>query len=104
MSASVDWRVAELRRLGVEVVWADFQRRLHLVHGMNAVIHCAGQPSHEFSLGHVGDDFCTNATATVELLEAVRDHAPEAAFLFLSTNKVYGDRINSLDYFVEDTR
>jgi len=103
-SASVDWRVAELRRLGVKVVWSDFQRRLHLVHGMNAVIHCAGQPSHELSLNRTIDDFGVNAVGTVELLETVRGLAPGAVFVFLSTNKVYGDRINSLDYFVEDTR
>jgi len=103
-AASVDWRVAELRHLGVRVVWGDFRRHLGLVRGVDAVVHCAGQPSHEFSLGHAVEDFDINAVATISLLEAVRHHAPEAAFVFLGTNKVYGDRVNSMNYFVEDTR
>ena len=103
-AASVDWRVRELQQLGVEVVWGDFRRHLDRVRGVDAVVHCAGQPSHDFSLGHTAEDFDINATSTVKLLEAVRHYSPSAPFVFLSTNKVYGDRINSLNYFVESSR
>lgn len=61
-----------------------------------AVIHCAGQPSHEKSAEIPYEDFQTNTVGTVNLLEAVRKYTPKAAFVFTSTNKVYGDRPNQL--------
>jgi CDP-paratose 2-epimerase len=60
------------------------------------VIHCAGQPSHDFAASHPFEDFEVNALGTLNLLEAVRQHAPEAVFVFMSTNKVYGDLPNRL--------
>ena len=62
----------------------------------SAVIHCAAQPSHDLAKKRPFDDFDTNAVGTLNLLEAVREHAPEAPFVFLSTNKVYGDAPNEL--------
>lgn len=60
------------------------------------IIHAAGQPSHEWAKGDPVTDFDINARATLLLLEATRKHCPEAVFIFLSTNKVYGDRPNAL--------
>jgi len=62
----------------------------------NLVIHAAAQPSHDYAAAHPFEDFETNARGTLNLLEAVRQHAPEAVFVFLSTNKVYGDAPNSM--------
>ena len=61
-----------------------------------AVIHCAAQPSHDLAKDRPFDDFEVNATGTLNLLEAARRHSPEAPFIFMSTNKVYGDAPNEL--------
>lgn len=62
------------------------------------VIHCAGQPSHEKSAEIPRMDFVVNAQGTINILEAVRVICPEVPFIFVSTNKVYGDRPNALVY------
>lgn len=61
-----------------------------------AVIHCAAQPSHDLAAKMPFEDFDTNAGGTINLLEAVRRYAPEAPFVFMSTNKVYGDAPNRI--------
>ncbi|HML11991.1 MAG TPA: NAD-dependent epimerase/dehydratase family protein [Xanthobacteraceae bacterium] len=63
---------------------------------IGAVIHCAAQPSHDLAKDRPFDDFDVNATGTLNLLEAARRHCPEAPFVFMSTNKVYGDAPNEL--------
>ena len=63
---------------------------------IGAVIHCAAQPSHDLAKDRPFDDFDVNAGGTLNLLEAVRRHCPEAPFIFMSTNKVYGDVPNEL--------
>lgn len=62
----------------------------------SAIVHAAAQPSHDRAAAIPFDDFDTNAVGTLNLLEAARRHCPEAPFVFLSTNKVYGDRPNAL--------
>lgn len=62
----------------------------------DAVIHCAAQPSHDRAAHIPIDDFEVNALGTLNILEAVRTHASEAAFVHMSTNKVYGDAPNGL--------
>jgi CDP-paratose 2-epimerase len=59
-----------------------------------AIIHCASQPSHDLAKDRPFDDFDVNAVATHTLLEAARQFAPESPFVFMSTNKVYGDAPN----------
>ncbi len=68
------------------------------------VIHCAAQPSHDLAASRPLDDFDVNAVGTVNLLEATRLHAPEAAFCLMSTNKVYGDAPNHLPLTELETR
>jgi CDP-paratose 2-epimerase len=58
------------------------------------VIHCAAQPSHDKAAEIAFLDFEVNALGTVNLLEAARQHCRDAAFIFMSTNKVYGDAPN----------
>ena len=62
-----------------------------------AIIHCAGQPSHDLAAKIPFDDFETNANGTLNLLEAVRRYSKKTIFIFLSTNKVYGDNPNKLE-------
>jgi CDP-paratose 2-epimerase len=60
------------------------------------VVHTAAQPSHDWAAREPLTDFGVNAVGTINLLEATRNHCPEASFIFTSTNKVYGDTPNSL--------
>jgi CDP-paratose 2-epimerase len=60
------------------------------------VIHAAAQPSHDWAARAPMVDFSINALGTLHLLEATRAHCPDAAFIFTSTNKVYGDTPNRL--------
>lgn len=60
------------------------------------IIHAAAQPSHDLAADRPFDDFDVNATATLNLLENTRRYAPGAVFIYVSTNKVYGDAPNRL--------
>ncbi len=62
----------------------------------DAIVHAAAQPSHDRAASIPFDDFDTNAVGTLNLLEAVRRHAPRAPFVHMSTNKVYGDAPNEI--------
>jgi CDP-paratose 2-epimerase len=68
------------------------------------VIHCAAQPSHDLAKDRPFDDFEVNALATLNLLEAVRRFAAETPFIFMSTNKVYGDTPNEKPLVELETR
>lgn len=68
------------------------------------IIHTAAQPSHDWAAKEPITDFTVNALATLYLLENFRKYCPEAAFIFTSTNKVYGDTPNSLPLIELDTR
>jgi len=69
-----------------------------------AVVHCAAQPSHDWAAKAPHTDFRVNAHGTLNLLEAVRVFTPNAVFVHLSTNKVYGDRPNYLPLIEKATR
>lgn len=71
---------------------------------VDAVIHCAAQPSHDKAREMPTEDAEINLMGTLNLLEATRKYAPEATFIFMSTNKVYGDAPNRLDFQEYTTR
>src|SRR5690349_12167232 len=60
------------------------------------IVHCAAQPSHDKARDIPLLDFEVNALGTVNLLETARQYSPEAVFIFMSTNKVYGDAPNEI--------
>ena len=60
------------------------------------IIHCAAQPSHDLAARRPFDDFDVNAVGTMNLLETMRQYSPDAVFVFMSTNKVYGDAPNDV--------
>lgn len=70
----------------------------------DGIIHTAAQPSHDRAAAIPFDDFDTNAVGTLNLLEAARRSCPEAPFIHMSTNKVYGDRPNTLKLVEKETR
>ncbi len=71
---------------------------------VGVVVHTAAQPSHDWAAKEPLTDFAVNAIGTMNLLEATRLHAPEATFIFTSTNKVYGDTPNRLPLVEKKTR
>lgn len=70
----------------------------------NAIVHTAAQPSHDRAAAIPFDDFDTNAVGTFNLLEATRRACPESPFVHMSTNKVYGDRPNTIPLVEQETR
>ncbi len=68
------------------------------------VVHTAAQPSHDWAASDPRTDFEVNALGTLVTLEATREFAPDATFIFTSTNKVYGDTPNRLPLIEQATR
>jgi CDP-paratose 2-epimerase len=88
----------EFRALDLDIRDGDAIDRLFREHAskLELVIHAAAQPSHDWAATEPLTDFAVNANGTLNLLESTRRHKPDATFIFTSTNKVYGDRPNSL--------
>ena len=76
----------------------------HRGNDIKLIVHTAAQPSHDWAARNPMVDFTVNAQGTLVLLEATRQFAPEATFIFVSTNKVYGDTPNYLPLIEQDTR
>lgn len=70
----------------------------------DVILHTAAQPSHDWAAKEPLTDFSVNALGTLILLENYRKYSPKATFIFTSTNKVYGDRPNSLPLIELETR
>lgn len=68
------------------------------------IVHAAAQPSHDLAASRPYDDFDVNAVGTFNLIESTRLHVPEAVFVFMSTNKVYGDLPNKIRLKELETR
>jgi len=68
------------------------------------IVHCAAQPSHDLAAMIPFEDFDTNAGGTFNLLEAAHQFCPESPFIHMSTNKVYGDRPNTISLRELDSR
>ena len=89
-----------------EVDIRDRQGVLNLIDSLrpDAIVHTAAQPSHDLAAKIPFDDFDTNAVGTLNLLEATRQFTPDAPFVHLSTNKVYGDAPNEIPMLELDSR
>lgn len=85
-------------REGVDALFRKHGKAISLI------VHCAAQPSHDWAARDPIMDFTVNANGTLHLLQSMRDHAPEAVFIFCSTNKVYGDTPNFLPLQELETR
>ncbi len=83
---------------GVAALFARNAKSIELI------VHTAAQPSHDWAASDPQTDFTVNANGTLNLLQAAREHAPTATFIFTSTNKVYGDRPNFLPLEELETR
>ena len=83
---------------GVEKIFKKYKKNISLI------IHCAAQPSHDYGKNFPEVDFNVNATGTLNLLEATKKYCPNSAFIFMSTNKVYGDNPNKLNIIEKNRR
>jgi CDP-paratose 2-epimerase len=112
--ASTDWSRARVQdklgksyvHHGVDIRDRDAVMDVFRRHrgGIDLVVHAAAQPSHDWAAREPLVDFDINAVGTLNVLEGVRLFAPEAVFIFTSTNKVYGDRPNLLPLVEQETR
>jgi CDP-paratose 2-epimerase len=113
-AASTAWNVGRLqstlgksyRHYHVDVRDREALLRIFGRYGgaIHCVIHTAAQPSHDWAAREPLTDFDINAVGTLNVLEATRLHAPDAVFIFTSTNKVYGDAPNRLPFVELETR
>jgi CDP-paratose 2-epimerase len=74
----------------LEKIFRKYKKHIALI------IHCAAQPSHDYGKNFPVLDFSINATGTLNLLELTKIYSPTSPFIFMSTNKVYGDNPNKL--------
>ncbi|HMQ01405.1 MAG TPA: NAD-dependent epimerase/dehydratase family protein [Cyclobacteriaceae bacterium] len=70
----------------------------------DALVHAAAQPSHDLAASRPFDDFDVNAVGTLNLIESVRQYSTTVPFVYLSTNKVYGDAPNRLNMVEQNKR
>jgi len=112
--ASTSWQRQQLeqslgsayRHVNIDIREDEAIDALFKRHGeaVKVVIHTAAQPSHDWAAQAPKVDFGVNALGTLNLLEATRRYAPDAVFIFTSTNKVYGDSPNRLPLIEQETR
>jgi CDP-paratose 2-epimerase len=111
--SSTAWRRARLqeevrqyRHVDADIRDETAMGRVFALYGKNLrlVIHAAAQPSHDWAAQEPITDFTVNANGTLVLLEMTRKHCPDAPFIFISTNKVYGDMPNRLPLVEQHTR
>jgi CDP-paratose 2-epimerase len=90
--------ISRYRHCDVDIRDSEAVSKIFAQYGsdVSLVIHTAAQPSHDWAASDPVTDFTVNANGTSVMLEATRLLAKDAAFIFTSTNKVYGDRPNSL--------
>ena len=82
----------------LEKIFKKNKKRIKLI------IHCAAQPSHDYGKNFPKIDFAVNASGTLNLLELTKKYSPNSPFIFMSTNKVYGDNPNKLKLNNRKTR
>ena len=82
----------------VKKIFKKYKKNIKLV------IHSAAQPSHDWAKNNIFKDFDVNARGTINLLEMTKNYCFDAPFIFMSTNKVYGDNPNKLPLVEKSTR
>ncbi|MBN2105286.1 NAD-dependent epimerase/dehydratase family protein [bacterium] len=110
---STIWRASHLQELysnyiHMEIDIRDFKEINKIFSkystDLELVLHSAAQPSHDWAAKEPITDFTINANGTLNLLECTRIHAINCPFIFVSTNKVYGDTPNHLPLIEKETR
>lgn len=104
-TASTEWKKKEIKKKllnyihysvdirnknSLEKIFIKYKRYIRLI------IHAAAQPSHDWAVKEPLTDFSINAVGTLNLLELFKKYLSNEVFIFVSTNKVYGDKPNDL--------
>jgi len=107
----VTWNIQRLQEaithftpLAVDIRDRENLTAIFKEHRFDLIIHCAAQPSHDKAKEIPLLDFEINALGTINLLELTRQHSPDAVFIYMSTNKVYGDAPNEIPLAELETR
>jgi CDP-paratose 2-epimerase len=102
----IDTYPDEFTHVELDIRDAEGVQRLFAQHAgsLELIVHAAAQPSHDWAASDPQTDFTVNANGTLNLLQAARENAPDATFVFMSTNKVYGDTPNRLPLVERDSR
>ena len=82
----------------LEKIFRKYKKNISLI------VHCAAQPSHDYAKNFPMLDFNVNATGTLNLLELTKKYCADSPFIFMSTNKVYGDNPNKLKILEKKNR
>lgn len=88
--------VSGYKHFGADIRDKKAVEKIFSKHSFDLIVHTAAQPSHDWAAREPETDFSINAVGTLNLLEAFRLHSAQGVFVFLSTNKVYGDLPNEL--------
>jgi len=109
--SSTTWKVNELKEkfksyhhLNIDIRNKEELEKLFKEQQFDLIIHTAAQPSHDWAAKEPFTDFSVNAQGTLNLLELMRLHSPNSVFIFTSTNKVYGDKPNEIEFEELETR
>ena len=111
--ASTDWQrkqleseISNYKHFSIDIRDREAVNKLFQEYGkdIKLIVHTAAQPSHDWAARDPITDFTVNANGTLVMLEATRQFALEAVFIFTSTNKVYGDAPNYLPLIELDER
>jgi CDP-paratose 2-epimerase len=110
-AGDVTWNIDRLkkahrafRHVPLDIRDREALDRLFKENRFDLIIHCAAQPSHDKAKEIPFIDFEVNALGTLNLLECCRQRCPEAVFIHMSTNKVYGDAPNEIPLIEKETR
>jgi CDP-paratose 2-epimerase len=102
-AGDTSWNLRDLKKSTRHFVHYDIDirdrarlARLFEAIPVDLIIHCAAQPSHDRARDIPLLDFEVNAVGTLNLLEMARCFSPDSTFIFMSTNKVYGDAPNEV--------
>jgi len=105
------WNLKRLKDLQIDFIHLEIDIRdrdkiidIYKEHKPDVTIHCAAQPSHDLAANMPFEDFDTNAGGTLNLLEGSRRYTTDSPFIYMSTNKVYGDAPNKLELTETATR
>ena len=105
------WNLKRLQNLQIDFIHQEIDIRnrqkildIYKDQKPDVTIHCAAQPSHDLAAKIPFEDFDTNAAGTLNLLEASRRYTTDSPFIYMSTNKVYGDAPNELELIETPTR
>lgn len=109
--ASVEWNkkiltenYPDYKHYNIDIRNNEQVEKLFKEYNFGLIIHTAAQPSHDWAVREPITDFTVNANGTLVLLENMRKFAKDSVFILTSTNKVYGDRPNSLPLTETETR